>query len=281
MRQCAWCRGPIPEAARRDAVCCSKRCRQARHRFRSGVGVAPDVGNDVLRLAYADPPYPGLSRRYYGKHPDYAGEVDHRRLIEQLDGYDGWALSTSARALQEVLALCPRGSRVAVWNRGERPTRSAGPLNAWEPVIYFGGRRDASRSTMAGEKASRRPGERHELSRPADGRVAEDLRDVSPAAGVARRVAWAGDRDASGDAAAQHDASSGPSRRVDVLTYRPGVRSTDPDRVVGAKPAVFCRWMFDLLGAEPQDEFTDLFAGSGGVMRAWSAFAGVEDKETA
>lgn len=271
MKACAWCRGPIPERARRDAVCCSKRCRQARHRFRSGVGVAPDVGNDVLRLAYADPPYPGLSKRYYGKHPDYAGEVDHRRLIEQLDGYDGWALSTSARALQEVLALCPPGARVAVWNRGERPTRSAGPLNAWEPVIYFGGRRDASRSTAAGEKVSRPPGERLELSRPADGRVVEDLGDASSSAGVARRVARAG----------EHDVSRGSSRRVDVLTYRPGVRSTDPDRVVGAKPAVFCRWMFDLLGAEPQDEFTDLFAGSGGVMRAWRAFAGEEEKETA
>jgi hypothetical protein len=29
-RLCAWCRGPIPERARRDAVCCSVRCRQAR-----------------------------------------------------------------------------------------------------------------------------------------------------------------------------------------------------------------------------------------------------------
>ncbi|WP_433584574.1 hypothetical protein [Microbacterium hydrocarbonoxydans] len=233
-----------------------------------------------MRLAYADPPYPGLSRRYYGKHPDYAGEVDHRRLIEQLDGYDGWALSTSARALQEVLALCPPGSRVAVWNRGERPTRSAGPLNAWEPVIYFGGRRDASRSTAAGEKVSRRPGERPELSRP-DRRVVEDLRDTSSAAGVTRHVVRAGDRDGSSGADSEHDASRGSSRRVDVLTYRPGVRSTDPDRVVGAKPAVFCRWMFDLLGAEPQDEFTDLFAGSGGVMRAWSAFAGTDERKTA
>ncbi len=203
-----------------------------------------------LRLAYADPPYPGLSRRYYGDHPDFAGEVDHRRLIEQLDGYDGWALSTSARALQDVLALCPPGARVAVWHRGERPTRSAGPLNAWEPVIYFGGRRDASRSTAAGEKVSRRPGER----------VVQDLDDASRSAADLSRSNR--ETDASRHAAAS-DPSPGPERRVDVLTYRPGVRSTDPDRVTGAKPAVFCRWVFDLLGAEPQDEFTDLFAGSG------------------
>lgn len=270
MRSCAWCRGPIPAGARRDAVCCSKRCRQARHRFRSGVGVAQDVGDDTLRLAYADPPYPGLSRRYYGKHPDFAGEVDHKRLIEQLDGYDGWALSTSARALQDVLALCPPGTRVAAWVRGERPTRSAGPLNAWEPVIYFGGRREASRSTMAGEKVTRQ-GERVVLAGGYDtSRAAAVNHDVSSFAGTTRHVARP-----------PHDPSRGSARRVDVLTYRPGARTTDPDRVVGAKPAAFCRWMFDLLGAEPQDQFTDLFAGSGGVMRAWRAFAGIDEKEIA
>ncbi|WP_170285519.1 hypothetical protein [Microbacterium rhizomatis] len=45
--------------------------------------------------------------------------------------------------------------------------------------------------------------------------------------------------------------------------------------MIGAKPAEFCRWVFDLLGAEPQDEFSDLFAGSGGVARAWEIFPGV------
>lgn len=211
-----------------------------------------------MRLAYADPPYPGKSRRYYGDHPDYAGEVDHAKLVEQLSEFDGWALSTSASALQEILALCPPGARVAVWNRGERPTRSAGPLNAWEPVIYFGGRRDASRSTTAGEKVSRAPGER----------VEEDLGDGSHGAGVHTSRAAA---------ATDADTACGSSRRVDVLTYRPGARITDPGRVIGAKPAVFCRWMFDLLGAEPQDEFVDIFAGSGGVMRAWAAFAGADE----
>jgi hypothetical protein len=38
---------------------------------------------------------------------------------------------------------------------------------------------------------------------------------------------------------------------------------------VGAKPATFCYWLFDLLGALPGDELVDLFPGSGGVARAW------------
>jgi len=36
----AWCTNPIPPKARRDAVCCSVRCRQARHRFLRAVGSA-------------------------------------------------------------------------------------------------------------------------------------------------------------------------------------------------------------------------------------------------
>src|SRR5271166_1519885 len=35
----AWCDGPIPARARRDAVCCSVRCRQARHRFLRTAGL--------------------------------------------------------------------------------------------------------------------------------------------------------------------------------------------------------------------------------------------------
>lgn len=240
-RRCAWCRGPIPAAARRDAITCSKRCRQARHRFTVGVGPSVERGHArPLRLAYADPPYPGLSRRYYSGHPDYAGEVDHAELIRRLSTFDGWALSTSARALPSVLALCPAGVRVAAWHRGERPTRSLGPLSAWEPVIYAGGRLDVERDV------SRLPGER----------------DASGDAGATRRVEEY-----------RGDPSPRSPRRLDSLVYHARPRTTDPARVVGAKPAVFCRWVFDLLGAEPQDEFTDIFPGSGGVARAWETFA--------
>lgn len=71
----------------------------------------------LMRFAYADPPYPGQSHKYRG-HPDYAGEVNHKELIDRLslDYPDGWALSTSGSALQSVLDLCPRDVRIAVWN---------------------------------------------------------------------------------------------------------------------------------------------------------------------
>ncbi len=215
VRCCDWC-GAAMIRQRRDAVCCSTRCRQARHRFARGAGTLRPLDDAPLRLAYADPPYPGLSSRYYQNHPDYAGEVDHADLIRRLSTYDGWALSTSAAALPMVLASCPPGTRIAAWHRGERPTRSAWPLNAWEPVLYYGGRQAVA---LAGP------------------------RDASPAAAVARRT--------------------------DSLVYRPGSRRTDPERVVGAKPAAFCNWVFALLGARAGDAFDDLFPGSGGVARAW------------
>ncbi len=40
-------------------------------------------------------------------------------------------------------------------------------------------------------------------------------------------------------------------------------------RFVGAKPEVFSFWLFDLLGLEPDDEFVDVFPGSGAVSEAW------------
>jgi hypothetical protein len=59
-RSCVWCDGPIPAKAQRDAVCRSVGCRQAPHRFPRGVGYADWVApGRPLRLAYADPPYPG------------------------------------------------------------------------------------------------------------------------------------------------------------------------------------------------------------------------------
>jgi hypothetical protein len=129
-------------------VYCCKRCRQAAWEFRRGA-VARERAAQPLCLAYADPPYPGLARRYYADHPDYAGEVDHRALLERLATYDGWALSTSARSLPMVLGLAAElGLEVAVaaWVRGPRRVPSARPLSAWEPVVYTGGRQvlDAS-----------------------------------------------------------------------------------------------------------------------------------------
>lgn len=40
----------------------------------------------------------------------------------------------------------------------------------------------------------------------------------------------------------------------------------------GAKPEAFCRWLFMVLGMEPDDELVDLFPGSGAVGEAWEHY---------
>jgi hypothetical protein len=212
VKVCPNCNEPFAPA-RRDMIYCSKRCRQAAHRFGRGA-VARAHATEPLRLAYADPPYPGLSRRYYAQHPDYAGEVDHRALLSRLAAWDGWALSTSARALPSVLAIGAElglSMRVAAWFRGARRTASAWPLQAWEPVVYAGGRRLVT-------------------SEPAE----------------------------------------------DALIHFARPRTTDPRRAIGAKPAAFAFWLFDLLGALPGDHLDDLYPGSGGVRRAWTVYTSRE-----
>lgn len=160
-----------------------------------------------MRLAYADPPYPQRSARVYRNHPDYAGEVDHAELIERLSEYDGWALSTGAHALQDVLALCPAGVRVAVWYKtNAEPTlnKAAWWHYSWEPVIV---------------------------------RAARARRSV-------RDVLCAG-----------------------------APMGTLGGNLKGQKPRAFSEWVFDLMGADRDDDLEDLFPGSGAVGEAWRAWS--------
>lgn len=135
VRNCAWCKGPIPSTKRRDAQTCSQSCRQARSRFR--VGSAGVTDDRPIRVAYADPPYPGRSV-YYPENE----EVDHGRLLRRLCGDypDGWALSTSADALRDVLSLCPDRCSVRIWVRNSRGHKRRGANNKFEPLIVYGGR---------------------------------------------------------------------------------------------------------------------------------------------
>lgn len=93
-----------------------------------------------MRVAYADPPYPGCADKWYRDHPDYAGEVDHRALIDTLEQYDGWLLHTSAPALPGVLehvaALGVTGYRIMAWVKPFAAyKRHVAVAYAWEPVL--------------------------------------------------------------------------------------------------------------------------------------------------
>lgn len=180
-----------------------------------------------MRFAYADPPYPGQARKHYGKHPDYAGEVDHAELIARLEReFDGWALSTSAKELWRILPLCPPGEentkrpgttkegtgcRVLAWHK-PMATIFPGVLTyAWEPVILRGWRPPPRKG----------PGPRDHLS-------------ASPPG-----YTW---------------------------TAKP------EGHVTGEKPAAFWQWLFRCAGLTAEDEFADLFTGSGAGSREWERF---------
>ncbi len=106
-------------------------------------------GEQVLTVAFADPPYPGQAAKHYRNHPDYGGEVDHRDLIARLvtEFPDGWALSTSSVALQRILPHCPLGVRIGAWVKPFCAFKVGVPVAyAWEPVIWTGGRKKRSRN---------------------------------------------------------------------------------------------------------------------------------------
>jgi hypothetical protein len=156
-----------------------------------------------VRLAFADPPYPGQSYKHYRDHPDYVGEVDHRQLLERLAEYDGWVLHTSSVALPDVLPYAVGDFRVMAWVKPFAAFKRNVPVAyAWEPVLV---------------KAARKP----EVT----GRLV--MRD------------WI----------------------AEPITMERGL--------IGVKPEAVCRWLFEVVGARPDDELDDLFPGSGAVTRAW------------
>jgi hypothetical protein len=155
-RRCAYrkCGKPLPLDVHPKTRFCPgvSTCRAGEHKLRVREGLvavphrrppAPAFGARVRSvvidrpavMAYVDPPYPGCAYMY----PEDE-EVDHEVLIRELvrDYPDGWALSTGAAQLQQVLALCPAGVRLGSWHRQARPTEEPA---GWEPVIVCGGRR--------------------------------------------------------------------------------------------------------------------------------------------
>lgn len=235
-RVCSWCRSELGATARGDSVFCGRKCRQAAFRVRRRRTTVHLVDRP-LRFAYADPPYPGRARRYYGRESSFGGEVDHAALIASLEAFDGWALSTAADALRAVLPLCPPSARVCAWVKPiGTSTRTLGLHNTWEPLIVVSGRRlrggvrdwlSAQPARFGGELMGRKPlkfcgwlfdtlgmlpGDELADLFPGTGIVGRAWREVSLRSSTTRAVAHAGVGDASPAPGA--DASPGAERRL-------------------------------------------------------------------
>lgn len=154
-----------------------------------------------MKIAYADPPYLGCAHKYPEKQ-----EVDHQKLILELLGYDGWALSCSASSLKVLLPMCPKDVRIGAWVKpfcSFKPR--VNPAYAWEAVLFV-------------------------PARVKHGKDAETVRDWISA----------------------------------NITIKKGL--------VGAKPIRFCFWLFEILGAQPNDEFIDLYPGTHIVNKCWQGW---------
>ena len=101
--------------------------------------------SDARLIGYADPPYPGQSKRHYGGHQDYAGEVCHAELVDRLETeFDGWVLHTSTPAIPQIAALVGdiEGVRWCAWVKPFAAFKKNVPVAyAWEPVIVKAARK--------------------------------------------------------------------------------------------------------------------------------------------
>jgi hypothetical protein len=97
-----------------------------------------------VKAAYADPPYLGLAKEFYGDRHAQAGDYDrletHIELINRLSNdFDAWSMSLHTPALRTLLPHCPGDVRVMAW---VKPFASFKPgvrvAYAWEPVIVRG-----------------------------------------------------------------------------------------------------------------------------------------------
>ena len=169
-------------------------------------------------IAYADPPYPGCAHLYRG-HADYAGEVDHKELIDRLEAeYDGWILHTSSVALGHVLSCVddPHNAiRVMAWVKPFAAfKRNVSVAYAWEPVIVKAARKPVVKPGMTfrdwysapmtmkrGLTGAKPESVCHWLFEMAGADPADDLDDLYPGTGAVanaweswRMSLWAGAR---------------------------------------------------------------------------------------
>jgi hypothetical protein len=117
---------------------------QRRYRGLTEAGFLRPRDAERLSFAVADPPYPGMSYKIYGDHPDFAGEVDHPALIERLcDEYDdGWVLFSNGQDAAALAGLMPPQTRLLAWIKPDSEIfPGVSVTKSWEPIYVWRGRR--------------------------------------------------------------------------------------------------------------------------------------------
>lgn len=86
----------------------------------------------IKRIAYADPPYAGQSKKHYGGE-----EVDFAKLLQELEPFDSWAMSIHQNQIRDLAPILPKKTRIAVWCKPYTTfKKGVNPSYAWEPVLF-------------------------------------------------------------------------------------------------------------------------------------------------
>jgi hypothetical protein len=199
-----------------------------------------------MRFAYSDPPYLGQGKRYVAHHPDallWDKIETHAAHIEMLCATypDGWAMSCSSPSLRHLLPLCPDDCRIGPWVK---------PFHVYKKGV---------RPAYAWEPVIYRGGRNKNHPPPPKGGKATTPKDFLV------------ESDPFLDEIVR--AMQADEVVIANITLRRGL--------TGAKPEKFCFWIFDLLGMRPDDEFHDLFPGTGAVTDAWEKWRAAKTDEAA
>jgi len=231
-----------------------------------------------MRFGYFDPPYLGCGARYAEHHPDaliWDDPETHRQLIARASEQfpDGWAMSLSSTSLHTILPMCPADVRVMAWVKPFAVFKpNVNPAYAWEPVIVRGGRRRTREQATVRDwvsAAEPMPADKWELLA-ASTQILNRIRARQGAPYNEEGCSYVDENyfDELVEqciAALAREHGRKPHDWVSAnITLKRGL--------CGAKPEAFCRWLFEVLGMERDDELHDEFPGSGAVTRAWNAW---------
>ncbi len=185
------------------------------------------------RFAYADPPYPGQALRHYGKDGDpFEGQVAEVDHAALIEGLE--RDFPDGWALSTSVAALPTILPLC-------PEPDASKKRTWN------GRGGIKLGTGVRICVWKRTGIPFPPS----------------------RVMWAWEPLI---VRMPHWRQRHPRDFIPDVLYATQPRGFLGNDITGQKPPEFCRWMFDLLGMEPQDDLVDLFPGSGAVTKEWNAW---------
>lgn len=250
-RACAWCGGHLPARMRADARFCGQVCRQRYNRHPSSAHASPLEDGRVARSCAPSVADAGA--------PSVASAVDCRKAHHRFEVQTRGVVAMVPAETPRRIGIADPPYPGKAWLYKDHPDYG-GEVDHDEllrRLVSFDGWALATSGEAAGDLLC--------LARSMDPRVrlAPWVRGARTTRGTVPTAAW--------EAVLFVPARAGlvvGAQVPDAFVFHPQARTSDPARVIGAKPAAWTAWVLGLVQAAPGDDVVDLFPGSGGVARA-------------